>query len=134
MEITVPAKIENIPVITAFIDEQLEKAESSIKAQMQIDVALDELIANIAHYAYAPGEGDVTVGFSFDEESRMAEITLIDGGVPFDPLAKEDPDIEMSAEERSIGGLGIFVTKKIMDEISYAYENGQNVLRVRKRI
>ena len=133
-ELVLKAKLENIPEVTAFIDEQLEALDCPMKAQMQIDVAIDELFSNIARYAYAPGEGDATVRFSFDEQERAAEITFLDSGVPFDPLAKADPDVTLTVEEREIGGLGIFLVKKTMDSLTYRYEDGKNVLTLRKRI
>ena len=117
-ELTVPATLENITVVTAFIDEQLEALDCSMKAQMQIDVAIDELFGNIAHYAYPDGTGDATVRFDFDETTRTASIAFIDGGVPFNPLEKADPDVTLSAEERGIGGLGIFMVKKTMDDLT----------------
>ncbi len=133
-ELTLEAKIENIPRVTAFIDEQLEALECPMKAQMQIDVAIDELFGNISHYAYAPGEGEATVGFDFDQDRRCVSIVFTDGGVPFDPLGKTDPDVNAPAGERAIGGLGIFLVKKTMDGINYRYENGKNVLTIKKKI
>ena len=105
-----------------------------MKAQMQIDVAIDELFGNIAHYAYGGESGDAAVRFGFDEASRTVSITFIDGGVPFNPLEQADPDVSLSAEERGIGGLGIFMVKKTMDKLEYSHENGCNMLTMRKRI
>ena len=131
---TLAATVENISRVTAFIDAELEALDCSMKAQMQIDMAIDELFGNIAHYAYAPDEGEATVRFEFDALARIVSITFIDSGVPFDPLARLDPDVTLSAEERQIGGLGIFLVKKTMDDVIYRCENGQNKLTVRKRI
>ena len=133
-EITLKAVIESIPAVTEVIDEALEAAGCSMKAQMQIDVALDELFSNIAHYAYAPDTGEATVRFDFDEPSRTAFITLIDSGVPFDPLAAAEPDTTSSAEERPIGGLGIFLVRKTMDSVEYSRDDGKNILTIRKKI
>ena len=133
-ELTLRAVIENIPRVTAFVDEQLEALECPMKAQMQIDVAIDELFSNIARYAYPEGAGDATVRFDFDQAKRMATIAFLDGGVPFDPLAKDDPDVNVGVEERGIGGLGIFLVKKTMDRVDYRYEDGKNVLTIQKRI
>ena len=133
-ELTIKATTDNIPEVTAFIDEQLEAVDCAMKAQMQIDVAIDELFGNIAHYAYAPGEGDATVRFEFDESSRVAAITFIDSGVPFDPLAMDEPDVSAAAQDRQIGGLGIFLVKKTMDGVAYRYEDGKNVLTIEKRV
>ena len=133
-ELTLQATLENIPVVTAFIDEQLETLDCPMKAQMQIDVAIDELFGNIAHYAYAGATGDATVRFDFDEATCMASITFVDSGTPFNPLEKADPDVTLSAEERGIGGLGIFMVKKTMDRIEYTHKNGFNILSIHKRI
>ena len=133
-ELTLAATLDNIEVVTAFIDEQLEALDCSMKAQMQIDIAIDELFGNIAHYAYGDDTGTATVRFDFDEATRTASIAFIDGGMPFNPLEKADPDVTLSAEERAIGGLGIFMVKKSMDKLEYSHENGYNVLTVHKQI
>lgn len=133
-ELTLAAVKENITPVTMFVDEQLEALDCSMKAQMQIDVALDELFANIANYAYPGGAGDATIQTDFEPAERIFSITFIDSGIPYDPLAKPDPDVTLSAEERSIGGLGIFLVKKTMDDMIYRYENNQNILTIRKKI
>ena len=133
-ELTVQAIIENIPRVTEFIDAQLEALDCPMRAQMQIDVAIDELFANISHYAYGEATGEATVRFDFDPSDRMATITFVDSGMPFDPLEKADPDVTVSAEKRAIGGLGIFLVKKTMDNLTYRYENGKNVLTIYKHI
>ena len=133
-ELTIAANLESITPVTAFIDEQLEALDCSMKAQMQIDIAIDELFGNIARYAYGEGQGDATVRFDFDEATRTVSITFNDSGMPFDPLEKADPDVTLSANEREIGGLGIFMVKKTMDKMEYSYENGFNILTIHKRI
>ena len=133
-ELTLAATLNNIPMVTAFIDEQLEALNCPMKAQMQIDVAIDELFGNIAHYAYPGGAGDATVRFDFNEATRMASITLIDSGIPFDPLQKDDPDLTIPADERAVGGLGIFMVKKTMDSMEYRREEGLNILTIHKRM
>ncbi len=133
-ELTIDAAVENIEKVTAFVDEQLEMLDCPMKAQMQIDIAIDELFGNIAHYAYNPEVGPATVRVEVVEEPLSVVITFIDNGVPYDPLKKDDPDITLSAEEREIGGLGIYMVKKTMDEISYEYNDGQNILKIRKHI
>lgn len=133
-EWTFEATVDRIPWLTDQINEALESLDCSMKAQMQIDVAIDELLANIASYAYAPGTGDVTVRFDFDAGSRVASVTFIDAGVPYDPLGKPDPDVTLDAGEREVGGLGIFLVKKTMDDMTYARREGRNVLTIHKRI
>ena len=133
-ELNIAATVENIEVVTDFVNEQLEALDCPMKAQMQIDIAIDELFGNIAHYAYNPDVGDAIVRVEVIEDPLAVVITFIDKGVPYDPLAKEDPDITLSAEERGIGGLGIFMVKKTMDEITYEYKDGQNILAIKKSL
>ena len=133
-EITVAATVENIETVTDFVNEQLEALACPRKTQMQLDVAIDELFSNIAYYAYKPEIGEATVRVEVTEEPLAVIITFIDNGVPYDPLAKEDPDITLSAEEREIGGLGIYMVKKTMDDITYEYKDGQNILKIKKRL
>lgn len=133
-ELTVDATLESIPVITEFVDEQLIQLDCPMKAQAQIDIAIDELFSNIVHYAYHPGVGPATVRVEVVDEPLSVVITFIDQGVPYDPLAKADPDVTLSAEEREIGGLGIYIVKKNMNEITYEYKDGRNILRIRKEL
>ena len=131
-ELNIAATVENIDTVTDFVNEQLEALDCPMKAQMQIDIAIDELFGNIAHYAYNPEVGDATVRVEVIESPMAVVITFIDKGVPYDPLAKADPDTTLSAEERAIGGLGIFMVKKTMDDIIYEYKDGQNILKIKK--
>ena len=133
-ELNITATVENISTVTDFVNEQLESYDCPMKAQMQIDIAIDELFGNIAHYAYNPDVGDATVRVEVIEDPLSVVITFIDKGVPYDPLAKADPNITLSAEEREIGGLGIFMVKKTMDDITYEYKDGQNILKIKKKI
>ena len=133
-ELTIAATVENIEVVTDFVNQQLELLECPMKAQMQIDIAIDELFSNIAHYSYNPEVGQATVRVEVLENPLAVTITFIDNGIPYDPLAKEDPDLTLSAEERQIGGLGIYMVKKSMDEITYEYKDGQNILSIKKCI
>lgn len=133
-ELTIDAAIENIPAVTDFVNEQLASYACPMKAEMQIDIAVDEVFGNIAHYAYAPGVGPATVRVEFAEEPPRAIVTFIDNGAPYDPLKNEDPDTALSAEERRIGGLGIYMVKKSMDAVEYEYKDGQNVLKITKKL
>ena len=130
---TFPAKIDALSDVLGFVDETLESCECPMKIQMAVCVAIEEVFVNVAHYAYPSGEGDMTLGIGFDRSSRTITFRMTDKGVPFDPLKKPDPDITLSAEEREIGGLGIFITKKTMDTVTYAYENNENVLTMIKK-
>ena len=133
-EVTLPAVVDSIRIVTEFVDEQLEELGCPIKAQMQIDVAIDELFSNIAYYAYPDGQGEATVCFSFAEGSRLVSITFTDTGTPFNPLESKEPDTTAPASEREIGGLGILLVRKTMDDVSYRFEDGQNQLTICKRI
>jgi anti-sigma regulatory factor (Ser/Thr protein kinase) len=134
-EITLLATIANIDTVTDFVNAELEELDCSMKAQMQIDVAIDELFGNIAKYAYDPKIGSATVRIEVQEEPLSVVITFIDNGRPFDPLKEiEEPDITLSAEERQIGGLGVFLVKKTMDGVSYEYKDGKNILKIMKNI
>ena len=131
---TFPAKTEALSDVLGFVDEMLQVFECPMKVQMAVCVAIEEVFVNVAHYAYGEGEGDMSLGIGFDEESRAITFRMTDKGIPFDPLKKPDPDITLSAEDREIGGLGIFITKKTMDSVEYAYENGENILTMVKKI
>ena len=133
-EWTFEATVERIPWLTDQVNEVLESLDCSMKAQMQIDVAIDELLANIASYAYGAGKGEVTVRLDFEADTRTASITFIDSGIPYDPSGKPDPDVTLTAEEREVGGLGIFLVKKTMDDMTYVRRDGRNVLTIFKRI
>ena len=87
---------------------------------------------NIVHYAYNPQVGKATIRCEVTDNPMQVIIQFLDSGIPFDPLAKEDADITLSAEERNIGGLGIFMVKQSMDEVNYEYMDGKNVLTIRK--
>lgn len=130
-ELTLPAAAENIEKAVAFVNGQLEAAGCPPKTMIQIDVAIDELFGNIAHYAYGKDTGDATVRVEVTEEPAVI-ITFIDNGIPYNPLKKPDPDVTKDLEEREIGGLGIFMVKKSMDDITYEYKEGQNILRIKK--
>ena len=132
-ELKIEAEVDNLPQVLAFIEEQLEAVDCPMKAQMQMSVAVEEIFVNIASYAYAPDKGQATIRVQLEEDPARATVTFIDSGVPFNPLEKEDPDVSLSAEERRIGGLGIYMTKKSMDDVQYAYVNGQNELTLIKK-
>ena len=131
-ELIIDALTENLDAVIAFVTEQLEAVACSMKAQMQIEVAVEELFVNIAHYAYAPDTGSATIRTEITADT--AEITFIDSGVQYDPLAKPDPDVSLPASERQIGGLGIFMVKKSMDDMRYEYRDRKNILTIVKKL
>ena len=133
-ELTIAATVENIGIVTEFVNEQLEALDCPMKAQAQIDIAIDELFGNIAHYAYHPEVGNATVRVEVTEEPLAVIVTFIDKGMPYDPLRAAEPDITLSAEERNLGGLGIYMVKKSMDEITYEYKDGKNILSIKKKL
>lgn len=133
-ELTIAATVKNIEAVTDFVNEQLEALDCPVKAQMQIGIAIDELFGNIAQYAYNPDVGEATVRVEVQQEPLSVVITFIDGGMPYDPLTAAEPDTTLPAEERPLGGLGIFMVRKTMDEITYRYENGRNILSIRKNL
>ena len=131
---TFPAKQDALSDVLGFVEQMLDSFECPIKIQVALCVAIEEVFVNVAHYAYGEGEGNMSLGIGFDEESRAITFRMTDKGIPFDPLKKPDPDISLSADEREIGGLGIFITKKTMDSLTYTYENNENILTMIKKI
>ena len=129
--ITLDATTDNLQTVLDFIDAILDENDCPMKTKLQIDIAVEEIFVNIANYAYASGTGKATVCAAV--EDREVTITLTDSGTHFNPLLKEDPDITISAEERDIGGLGILMTKKSMDSVSYEYKDQQNALTLKKK-
>ena len=129
-----PAKVETLTDVISFVEETLESYECSMKTQMAICVAIEEIFVNVANYAYGDGVGDVNISISFDKASRNVTFRVSDKGVPFNPLNKPDPDTTLSVEDRDIGGLGIYITKKTMDVVNYTFENEENILTMIKKI
>ena len=132
--LNIEAKTDNLISVLEFIDEELDRAGCDLKAKLQIDIAAEELFVNVSNYSYYPYTGDVSISIRIVGDPARAEITFIDSGMPYNPLERKDPDVGLSAEERQIGGLGVFMVKKSMDEISYEYKNGQNILKIKKHI
>lgn len=133
-ELTIPAQLERLDEVLEFVQTRLEEHGCAQKAKMQIAVAVEELYVNIAHYAYGGGEGMAVIRVEFGGNPEQAVIRFKDNGMPYNPLEKSDPDISLSAEERQIGGLGIFMVKKSMDAMEYAYEDGANIVTIKKSI
>ena len=133
-ELKLEAMVDNLQKVMSFIEEELNAADCSARAKMQLDVAVEEIFVNIASYAYGQETGMATIRIKIMDDTNTAVITFIDSGIPFNPLDKEDPDVTLKAEERNIGGLGIYMTKKSMDDLSYEYKDGQNILTITKRL
>ena len=130
----IEATADNLKTVISFLEERLASVSCAPKAWKQIRLAAEEVFINVASYAYSPNTGMVTVQAEVTDEPNCVTITLMDHGVPYDPLAKEDPDVTLSPKERSIGGLGIFLTKQVMDDVAYEYRDGQNVLTLKKNL
>ena len=133
-ELIIEAKDENLDEVLGFVNAELETCDCDMKTQIQVDVAVEEIFVNIAHYAYNPSIGHATIRAEVTKDPLAVTLTFLDNGVPYDPLAKEDPDITLAAEDRQIGGLGIFMVKKSMDDVAYEYKNGQNILTIKKNL
>ena len=131
-QLKVKADTAELDNVLSFADAILEELGCSVKAQMQIDIAIEEIFVNIAHYAYPESEGEAVISVEPGENGSSVTITFEDEGIQYDPLKNEDPDITLSAEDRPIGGLGIFMVKKSMDEVSYEYKDGKNRLTIKK--
>ena len=132
-ELKIEARKENLDQVMAFADDALEESGCPMKAQMQIDVAVEEIFVNIASYAYED-TGDVLIQLDVRENPAQVAITFTDSGVPFDPTKREDPDVTLSADQRQIGGLGIFMARKTMDSMTYERTEGHNVLTITKNL
>lgn len=130
MERTFPALKEKLPEVTQFIEEELERLDCPMREMMQISVAVEEIFVNIASYSYPNLDGSAKI--SFNAGNNGITISFYDNGVPFNPLDRQDPNVAEKAEDDSIGGLGIFMVKKTMDNVSYKYEDGSNVLTICK--
>ncbi|MBR6472474.1 MAG: ATP-binding protein [Firmicutes bacterium] len=133
-ELNIEASTDNLGKVLDFLNQKLKAIDCPPKTGMQIEVAVEEIFTNIANYAYAPDKGNATIRFDTSEDPLAVAITFIDQGMPFDPLKKEDPDVTLPAEERSVGGLGILMVKKTMDEVTYDYRDGKNILRLKKNL
>ena len=131
-KITVEAVIENLQTVMDFATEKLEERDCPMKASMQLELVIEEIFVNIASYAYHPEIGFATFCIEFEENPNAVLMTFIDGGKPYNPLEREDPDTTLDVDERGIGGLGIFLVKKNVDEISYEYKDGNNILHMKK--
>lgn len=129
-----PAEETSLKMALQFVETELEKVDCPMKTAMQLTIAIEEIFVNVVRYAYPDGKGEVKLGVAFDREENRVTFCMRDHGIPFNPLARSDPDITLSADERGIGGLGIYMMKKTMDEVYYVYENEENILTMIKKI
>ncbi len=128
----IPAELGRMDEVLDFVSSLIDPHGPTPQARTQLRMAMEELYVNVAHYAYPAGGGWAEVRGSV--EDGVATLRLVDGGVPFDPLAKPDPDVTLPGEDRGIGGLGIYMVKSTMDEVEYEHRDGCNQLTIRKRI
>ncbi len=131
-ELITDAKVDNLDEVLIFVDEQLEEVGCSMSNQIVIDTVIEEIFVNIAYYAYGGQAGPATVQTEITHD--MVELTFIDNGEQYDPLAKPDPDLKIPFSQRKPGGLGIFIVKKSMDEVKYEYRDGKNILYLKKSL
>ncbi len=131
-ELRVKADTKNLLQVQSFINDQLEEYDCPMLTQTSIGIAVEELFVNICHYAYAPAAGDAVIRVGMHEDPLSVEISFIDSGIPYNPLEKPDPNTTLSAKQRQIGGLGIFMVKKSMDSMTYEYKDGKNILTIGK--
>jgi len=127
--------------LTSNVDEMIEPIVQSLndlnvdkKVIYKIHLCLEELLANVASYAYYPKQGEVEVSHEIKQDPRHIVIQIVDSGKPFNPLEVNEPDLDASLEDRQVGGLGLFIVKKTMDEIAYQREDNKNILIVKKNI
>lgn len=131
--IVIDADINNMDCVTELIEEQLEQVQCPEDTIMDIETAAEEIFANVAHYAYKTGKGTVTMTIEVLAQEKNVIVTFTDNGVPFNPLAKPDPDTAETLHNDQIGGLGIYIVKKTMDKVEYKYENKKNILVLEKK-
>ena len=131
--LTLPNNVECIPQLAAFLEEVTESHGIDPSVMMSINLALEEAVVNVMNYAYPEGTiGEIDISVTFSDGSIT--FTIQDTGTPFDPTKVSNPDTSLSAEERPIGGLGIYLVRELMDEVSYCYENNHNILTLKKKI
>lgn len=133
-ELNTAAQVARLSDVLSFIERNLEEAGFTFKDVMQINLAVEEIFVNVASYAYPDGDGSAEIIIDIEETPLSVTIKVIDSGIPFNPLEHKDPDVTLKAEDRGIGGLGIYLTKKTMDSVSYSYENGKNILTMTKTV
>lgn len=133
-DLLVESKIEDVEVVMKFVESELQSLGCSDDAWMQIKLAIDEIFGNICYYSYGSDSGPVKVSVGMSEDNKSVLLTFSDSGIPYDPLEADIPDVELDGDERPIGGLGIFLVRELMDDITYEYKDGNNILCLIKTI
>ena len=133
-ELEIDAKLSNLEEVLDFVNRHLKKVNCPEKTRIQVDIAVEEIFVNIAHYAYNPEVGKATIRVELSEKPLTISLTFMDNGKPYDPLSRNDPDVTLNSEQRQIGGLGIYMVKKSMDDIQYSCKNGTNMLTFKKKL
>lgn len=133
-KMTVEAKTGELDGVVAFVTGCLEDTDCPIQTMLKLECVIEEIFVNICYYAYPPDTGPVVITVEYSGDEGYLTVEFSDRGKPYDPLAKEDPDVTMTAKDEKLGGLGIYLTKKLMDEVTYRYENGANILTMKKGI
>ena len=128
-----PAKTEQLESVIEWLTEQLESSQCSMKYSTQIQIAVEEIFVNVANYAYPDAEGDVTISMDFNQAQSVVSIKVSDHGIPYNPLEHGEPDITLPPEQRNIGGLGIHMVRKTMDDVQYCRSENQNNLTIFKK-
>lgn len=133
-KLTLKAATENLDCVLEFINKELDKHNCNNNTKLEIDIAIEEIYVNIANYAYNPEIGAATILCEILDNPLRIIIKFMDNGKPYNPLEKPDPDITLGALERSIGGLGIYMVKNSMTDISYEYTDNTNILTIVKNL
>ena len=133
-ELLIEAVVDNLDDVNLFVHKFIEQVEVSKRTLMQLDLIVEEIFVNISNYAYAPNIGLVKILLNIETTPLAILLTFIDSGIPYNPLEKSDPNVHLSIDDRQIGGLGIFITKNLVNDISYRFVDGQNVLQLTKSL
>jgi len=133
VSLSIPGSAEGIRKVTAALDDFTGSHGISRDLAHAAQVALDEVLSNTVRSGFGRGH-DGHIEVRFELAGDILDLLVVDDGIPFDPLARADPDTLASLEERPVGGLGIYLVRKLMDSVEYEHRDGRNRLRLRKRI
>jgi anti-sigma regulatory factor (Ser/Thr protein kinase) len=133
-ELQIDAVGDNAALAIDFVTSCMESLSHQERSEVEMSIAVDEIFSNVAYYAYGENVGVVTIAVDINEDERAVSVAFIDEGLAYDPLGATDPDILLSDDERTVGGYGIFLVKKIMDEVTYRRAGNKNILTVTKHV